>query len=341
MVKYLRENNVSMTKVHCIMGSVFGSMDDLPITKRSMRAICRRIAKDQMDDDVQKTLAVSQQLRKKDPGFQFSVDLNEEKKIKTVLWINGKSRDQYKYFGDVVTFDTTYCTNIYKMPFGLFVGVNNHFQTTIFGGVFMKDETIHSFKWVFSEFLSLMGGKLLQTVFAGLCKYSLNADQCAAMAAALAEVWKGSKHLLCKWHMFKDAGAKLGPIYRKGSAFGKLFHKIINDMLTIEEFERVWDYMLNHFDLVENEYLRNIYNKREKWAKAYFKGTFCAKMLSTQRSESANHMLKRFVPSNCSMNRFVVQFNKLLFDRNEAENRAEYDTKIVSPCHYPSTTTIY
>ncbi|PUZ60821.1 hypothetical protein GQ55_4G194800 [Panicum hallii var. hallii] len=28
MVRYLRENNVSLTKVHCIMGSMFGSMED-------------------------------------------------------------------------------------------------------------------------------------------------------------------------------------------------------------------------------------------------------------------------------------------------------------------------
>lgn len=30
------------------------------------------------------------------------------------------------------------------------------------------------------------------------------------------------------------------------------------------------------------------------------------------------------------MNRFVVQFNKFLFDRNRAEDSAEFDTKIVS-----------
>ncbi|KAL6637615.1 hypothetical protein ACP70R_025187 [Stipagrostis hirtigluma subsp. patula] len=51
-------------------------------------------------------------------------------------------------------------------------------------------------------------------------------------------------------------------------------------------------------------------------------------MSSTQRSESANHMLKRFVPRNCSMNMFVQQFNKLLFDRNMEEDRAEHETKI-------------
>jgi hypothetical protein len=100
-------------------------------------------------------------------------------------------------------------------------------------------------------------------------------------------------------------------------------------MLTIDEFERAWVYMLERFDLRDNGYLRGIYDKRGQWAKAFFKDTFCARMSSTQRSESAKHMLKKFVPRNCSMNRFVLQFNKLLFDRNNAEDRAEFDTTIV------------
>jgi len=136
------------SKVHCIMGSMFGSMNNIPITKRSMRAICAQIAKDQRDDDIQKTLNIFRQIRSEDPGFQFSVELDDEK-IRTLMWINGKSREQFQYFGDVISFDTTYCTNIYKMPFGLFVGVNNHFQTTIFGGVFMKEETTRSFECFF------------------------------------------------------------------------------------------------------------------------------------------------------------------------------------------------
>lgn len=133
-----------------------------------------------------------------------------------------------------------------------------------------------------------------------------NADQCQAMAATLSKVWKGVVHLWCKWHVFKDAKAKLGPKYKKGSSFRKEFHRIINDIMTIDEFERAWDLMLGRYDLRGNGYLSNIYKKREKWCKAFFRDTFCARMSSTQRSESANHMLKRFVPRNCSMNRFIL-----------------------------------
>lgn len=122
MIKYLRENNVTLSKVHCIMGSLFGSMGNIPFTRRSMRTSCAQIAKEQRDDDMKKTLEIFRKMRAEDPGFQFSVDLDEKDQVKTLIWSNGKSRSDYSCFGDVVTFDTTYSTNLYKMPFGLFVG---------------------------------------------------------------------------------------------------------------------------------------------------------------------------------------------------------------------------
>ncbi|TVU22822.1 hypothetical protein EJB05_32542, partial [Eragrostis curvula] len=37
MVRYLRENNVPFAKVRCIMGSLYGSMENVPISKRSLK----------------------------------------------------------------------------------------------------------------------------------------------------------------------------------------------------------------------------------------------------------------------------------------------------------------
>ena len=76
---------------------------------------------------------------------------------------------QYTFFGDVVTFDITYHINLYDMFFGLFVGVDNHFQSVILAGVLVRDETVQSFEWMFSEFLRLMGGVGPKTALAGSC----------------------------------------------------------------------------------------------------------------------------------------------------------------------------
>lgn len=67
----------------------------------------------------------------------------------------------------MITFDTTYRSKLYDMPFGLFVGVNNHYQSVILGGVLMQHETVETVKWVFREFITLMGGKAPSTILTG------------------------------------------------------------------------------------------------------------------------------------------------------------------------------
>lgn len=168
MIRYLRDNNVTLTKVNQIMGSIIGPTGEAPWSKNSISNLCKRIAKEQRAFDVKKTLEVFKDLKKQDLGFQCSFEYDRKNKIKTMMWCSGKSRSQYACFGDMVTFDTTYCTNIYKMPFGIFVGVNNHFQSIIFAGVLMTDETADSFEWVFNEFVVLMGGKRPQTILTGM-----------------------------------------------------------------------------------------------------------------------------------------------------------------------------
>lgn len=48
-------------------------------------------------------------------------------------------------FGDVMTFDITYRINRYLMPFVLFIGVNYHYHSILFGFTLLKDETEDTF----------------------------------------------------------------------------------------------------------------------------------------------------------------------------------------------------
>lgn len=58
-------------------------------------------------------------------------------------------------------------------------------------------------------------------------------------------------------------------------------------------------------------------------------GVYCARMASTQRSESANFMLKSIMPRNSTLNRFIEQFAKLQFDRESDDANAEKANKQV------------
>lgn len=54
----------------------------------------------------------------------------------------------YAHFGDVVCFDTTYRNNKDCLPFAMFVGVNHHEQTTVFGIALLYDKFADEFFYV-------------------------------------------------------------------------------------------------------------------------------------------------------------------------------------------------
>ncbi|XP_040989025.1 protein FAR1-RELATED SEQUENCE 6-like [Juglans microcarpa x Juglans regia] len=57
------------------------------------------------------------------------------------------SKAAYESFGDVIVFDTTYLTNVYKMPFAPFVGVNHHGQSILLGCGLISNEDANTFEW--------------------------------------------------------------------------------------------------------------------------------------------------------------------------------------------------
>jgi len=82
-----------------------------------------------MADDIGKTTKLLREMKNKDPLMEVRFKVDEQGTVKSMLSCTGKNRMDYKNFGDVFTFDTTYRTNLYSLPFGIFVGVNCHFQS--------------------------------------------------------------------------------------------------------------------------------------------------------------------------------------------------------------------
>jgi len=90
------------------------------------------------------------------PDFFFSIDLDEMSRLRNVFWADNKCREAYKEFANIVSFDTTYLTNKYDMPFAHFVGVNHHGQSTLLECGLLSSEDIETFVWLFRTWIQCM-----------------------------------------------------------------------------------------------------------------------------------------------------------------------------------------
>ncbi|XP_052117706.1 protein FAR1-RELATED SEQUENCE 5-like [Arachis duranensis] len=65
-------------------------------------------------------------MKEKNLNFFFELELEDDQSIKLAFWADARSRAACEYFGDVISFDTTYNTNRYNLFCGSFVGMNHH-----------------------------------------------------------------------------------------------------------------------------------------------------------------------------------------------------------------------
>jgi hypothetical protein len=149
------------------------------------------------------------------------------------------------------------------------------------------------------------------------------------MRAAISAVLPQTRHRWCKWHVLRKAKESLGYLYTKNNRFKGAFHELLDEVVSVPEFETRWALMLEEYNLNGNEFLQRAYNNRAMWAKPYFTDTFCAGMTRTQRSESANHLLKTYISRGAPMHLFVTQYSRMISDRVAEEGREEHATKQV------------
>ncbi|XP_038717223.1 protein FAR1-RELATED SEQUENCE 5-like [Tripterygium wilfordii] len=219
-------------------------------------------------------------------------------------------------FGDVITFDMTYLTNKYDMPFAPFVGVNHHGQSILLGYGLISNEDTDTFIWLFQTWLSCMHN---------VSPAGIITDQDRAIKNAIEVVFPATRHRLCLWHIMKKVSEKLGS-YKEYENIIYDLGEAVYDSQSTYEFERCWESMIAKFHLTDNGWLKIMYDLSEIWVPIYVKNFFWVGMSSTQRSEGVNAFLDGYVNSKTTLRQFVEQYNNALRDKAEKESKVDFNS---------------
>ncbi|KAK8951267.1 Protein FAR-RED IMPAIRED RESPONSE 1 [Platanthera zijinensis] len=123
-----------------------------------------------------------------DSNFFYTIDYDEENRIKNLFWADARCRATYENFRDVITFDTTYLTNKYDMSFAPFIGVNHHGHSILLGCGLISSEDTENFICLFDTRLTCMNNKSLNAIIT---------DQNRAMQNVIQIVFPNTSHRWC------------------------------------------------------------------------------------------------------------------------------------------------
>ena len=270
---------VSVTKIFQTFVVEAGGHDKVPFLEKDCRNFVDKARRLRLGvGDAKAIHDYFMSMQAKNSGFFYMMDLDNDGRIKNVFWADSRSRALYEEFGDVVTFDTTYLTNKYDLPFAPFVGVNHHGHSILLGCGLLSNEDTSTFIWLFKTWFICMNERAPNAIIT---------DQDKAMKNAIKVVFPKTRHRWCLWHILKKIPEKFRG-YKAYEQIKNVLKNVVYDSLTIEEFEEKWGHFLNEFKLSENEWLSDLYRERHRWIPAFVKDTFWAGMSTTQRSESMN-----------------------------------------------------
>ncbi|KAL4279630.1 hypothetical protein GQ457_03G014160 [Hibiscus cannabinus] len=145
-----------------------GSFENVGFIQKDLYNYFQRIKREEVQDgDAETVMAYLFGKQEIDPYFFVSHTRDEHGNLEKLFWCDGISRTDYKTFGHVLAFDTTYKCNTYNKPFVVLVGQ-------------------------------------LITAGDGYKSLTVITDGDKAMANAIAQVIPEAKHRLCLWHLMRN-----------------------------------------------------------------------------------------------------------------------------------------
>ncbi|WOK95142.1 protein FAR1-RELATED SEQUENCE 5-like [Canna indica] len=284
------------------------------LLKNQSNCLSMKRMKDLETGDTQFLLDFLKSKQSEDPLFFYAIQLDEKERLTNCFWADMQSISDYAYFGDAVSFDTTYGTSDNGIPFAPFIGTNHHKQVVIFGASLLLDETVESFIWLFRTFLLAMSGKQPKTIFT---------DMRAAISEAIAMTMSNTCHRLCLWHLLRSASTHFPYLDIR---FQHEFENLIYGGVSEDDFYKGWNSLFSNYDLTSISWFEDLYSVRGKWGSAYLGNSFAATMVTRQWSEDMDNLFKYHFIRNLPLTKFIFQYLKTLTQLREREILEDYES---------------
>ena len=268
--KILEEDKKEMEQMYdvgipprCIYRSMpnqAGSIEELSYLKTHMENHLYKHSHEQVEGgDAEAVLAYLWGKKDVDPTYYLRCTNDEDGRLENLFWCDKTSRLDYKTFGHLLAFDSTYKCNEYNKKLVMLVGVNHNLKTVTFGCALVVYENEASFIWVLEQLVEAGDGQKPETVVI---------DRDKAMANAIKVIFPEARHRLCLWHLIKSVQSN------GGSQFASGFIKCVNKYRTPKDFEVAWQELVSHYGVQHRKWALDLCNDREKWAEAFLRWYF-------------------------------------------------------------------
>ncbi|KAK6913852.1 FAR1 DNA binding domain [Dillenia turbinata] len=249
----------------------------------------------------------------KDTGFFYAVEVDDGK-CKSLFWADSQSRFSGGLFGDAIVFDTTYRSNNYIVPLAMFLGVNHHRQPVLLACAVIADESKESYVWVFQTWLRAMSGR---------CPVSMIVDQDEVIEQAIAQVFPETHCRFSTWQIKGKEHENLSTLLSVDSSFKYEYEKCIYQSRTPDEFSSGWYALIKRYNLKQNVWLEEMYEKRENWVPLYLRRTFFAGIPIGGGLES---FFGSLLTCETPLSEFVPRYERGLEQRREEEKEEDFNS---------------
>ncbi|KAL2896357.1 Protein FAR1-RELATED SEQUENCE 5 [Bienertia sinuspersici] len=263
LIKSLIDSGVRPSVVMRNLADKAGGLHKVGFLASDLYNTCERLKKEGIKDGDTATM-IAYLLRKQltDPTFflRYTRD-GTTNVINKMYWCDGICRKNYKAFGTVIAFDTTYKVNTCKKPLMFIVGVNNNRKTIPFTIALVTDETKATYRWVLQQLLE---------VGDNIAPYTVIIDGDKAMENAIKAILPNAHHRLCLWHLVLNARINGNKRFFSG------LMKCVDGCSTPDEFKEAWEELMQIYNVRELKWAQEMYEKKEKWSEAFMHGQFFA-----------------------------------------------------------------